>query len=387
MQRSHRASEASTGSPSPDLFGRAVSFRVRRLEPMLAWAITGCTLWVNAALNKEGATAWWLVLMAATMGVWSKLFPARDQTVLLARGAMFTAGALLLHLAHNSGSATGPYFFWPVVVAGFYSFLLSTGWAVVLALLTLLEFGLACWLSPPAASWQQILAMLGVLTTMVTLAILFARAFHASDSQTESPLRDERTQLYNETGFFVHGAVLLGECRKNKRPLSMVLLNGKDLRDLPELIGRKAANDLFAQAVQAISTIQRDGIAARIDSDEFALLLPGVAGDRAAAMMKQRLGNPPQLDITLKGKPLIIVMDMAVAQAKEKDQSIEELYDELHARWARKMQAQRAAAQKPVLDSEEGRFGPNKKQVSSTVPMELQPMAQRRPGHTPQNTK
>lgn len=372
-RRRHLNTGAVRPGSSPNLFGQAVSFRVRRLEPLLAWAIAGCTLWVNSVLNAGSSSVWWMALLAALIGGWSRVFPAHHQAALLLRAALLTVGALILHLTPDSGGATGSYFFWPVLVTGFYAFLLSTGWAAMLALLALLEFGLSCWLAPPATSWQQTLALAGVLTTMAALAVAYARSFHESDEQTESTLRDERTKLYNESGFFVHGAVLLAECRKSARPFSMVLLNGKDLRDIPELLGRKVANELFAQAVQAIAAIPGDGIAARVDSVEFALLLPGLAGERAAMLVKQRLGNPPQLEIRIDGKSIVIVMDMAVAQARDHDQSVEELYDELHARWSQKHAAQQVAPARPVLDADDDRYANERRLASSTVPMHLQP--------------
>jgi GGDEF domain-containing protein len=374
-RRRHQTTGAVGHRASPSLFGQAVSFRVRRLEPLLAWAIAGCTLWVNVVINLGWSSVWWMALLAALIGGWSRVFPAHHQTVLLLRGALLVVGAFMLHLEPDSGGATGSYFFWPVLVTGFYAFLLSTGWAALLALLALLEFGLSCWLTPSSTSWQQTLALAGALTTMAALAIVYARSFHESDEQTESTLRDERTKLYNESGFFVHGAVLLAECRKSARPFSMVLLNGKDLRDIPELLGRKVANELFSQAVQAIAAIPGDGIAARVDSVEFALLLPGLTGERAAMLVKQRLGNPPQLEIKIEGKSIVIVMDMAVAQAKDHDQTVEELYDELHARWTQKNMAQQVAPSRPVLDDDDDRYADERRQASSTVPMHLQPSA------------
>jgi hypothetical protein len=112
-----------------------------------------------------------------------------------------------------------------------------------------------------------------------------------------------------------------------------------------------------------------------VDSVEFALLLPGLTGERAAMLVKQRLGNPPQLEIKIEGKSIVIVMDMAVAQAKDHDQTVEELYDELHARWTQKNMAQQVAPSRPVLDDDDDRYADERRQASSTVPMHLQPSA------------
>lgn len=377
----HRRNSSSQGTGSDasiNWFGRSVSFRVRRLEPLLAWAIAGCTLWVNIVFNLGGASMWWTVLLATCIGGWSQMFPARHQAMIFLRGVLLEVGAFILHMAPDSGGSTGAYFFWPVLITGFYTLLLSTGWATVLALLALIEFCVSSWLAPESTTVRQFLAFAGILATTATLAGAFARSLRHSDEQTESNLRDERTMLYNESGFFVHGAVLLAECRNAARPFSMVLLNGKDLRDIPELLGRKVANELFSKAVQAIAAIPGDGIAARVDSVEFALLLPGLTGERAAALVKQRLGNPPQLEIKVEARNIVIVMDMVVAQAKDRDETIEELYDQLHVCWSEMLAAQKVPPKAPVLGPDDDRYHVDVPLASSTVPMRLSSAPERK---------
>lgn len=362
-----------TGLMAPDAlpwFAGAVSFRVRRLEPMVAWVLAGFTVWQSIVLYPAGASVWWMALLAASLGGWSRMFPARHQVVMFARGMVLVLAAFLLHVAPDASGATGPYFLWSVMTTLFYALLLSVGWAAVLAASALLEFGLACWMAQPSPSWQLVLAYAGFLVVVAPLSMAFGRALRESDEQAESSLRDERTMLYNESGFFVHGAVLLAECRKAARPFTMVLLNGSDLRDIPELLGRKVANDLFAQAVQAIGSIPSEGIAARIDSVEFAVLLPGSTAERAAALVKQRLGDPPQLEIKINAKPIAIMLDVAIAQVKDQSQTIEELYDSLHKRWVARHASTKAPKGVPVMDADDERFGLSNLH-STTVPIQL----------------
>lgn len=374
-ERRRRVADATASGAvnSPRLFGGAVSFRVRRIESLLAWVIAGYTLWLNALLNPEGGAVWWMALLAASIGGWSRMFPARHQAAMFSRGLLLVLGTFFLHVASDAGGATGPYFLCSVLTVLFYALLLSTRWASVLALLAMVEFGFSCWLAPPPASWQQVLAYAGFLAVVSPLSMVFGSVLRESDEQAESSLRDERTMLYNESGFFVHGAVLLAECRRAERPFSLVLLNGSDLRDIPELLGRKVANELFSQAVQAIGDIPGEGIAARIDYVEFAVLLPGVTVERAAALVKQRLGDPPQLEVKIDGKPVIIVLDIAIAQVKDQVQTIEELYDTLHARWSAKQRTNSTPKSGPVMEPDEGRYGGERPVLSPTVPMPLPP--------------
>ena len=380
-QRRSTGRRHSDGAAGAERNGRsytgAVTFRVRRLEPLLAWVLAGFTLWLNIVFNATGMACWLVAFLAACVGGWSRMYPARQQGVLFARAALLLVGALLLQLTSGAGAAIGPYALLPALIAVFYALLLSTPWAALLMVLTMLAFGVAGWATLPVMPWQAVLAYAGFLVLIPPLAMEFGRALRQSDESTESTLRDDRTQLYNETGFFVHGAVLMAECRQRQRPFCMVLLNGADLLDVPGLLGRKVANDLFAQVVRGLAGVSGEGIAARTESVEFGLLLPGVTADRAAAMVKQQLGDPPKVEVKVgangKGdaKPIVIVLDMAIAQATDKFQSIEELYDELHAQWVVKnKETGKAVAKVPVLGPDDDRAGP-RRAASPTVPMPL----------------
>jgi GGDEF domain-containing protein len=226
----------------------------------------------------------------------------------------------------------------------------------------------------PSPGWIDILVHAGFLVLVPPLTMIFGEAMRQSDAQAESSMRDKRTLLYNETGFFVHGAALLAECHRRERPFSMVLLNGKDLRDIPGLLGRKVTNDLFAQIVQGIGAVPGEGIAARTDSVEFALLLPGVNVQGAVALVKQQLGDPPQVEVNIAGKPVVLGLDMAIAQAKDKTQSIESLYDALRLRWAERPTTANTATDAPkepmpALNDDQTQI--TRRQANPTVPLPL----------------
>ncbi len=374
--RRRRATDAAPGEASGRLGvrGGGITFRVRRLEPMLAWVMAAYTLWVSILINPPGSDVWFLALFAAAIAGWCRMFPARRQRVLLLRGGLMMAGALLLHLMPGSGGPTGPYFFWPALTAIFYALLLSTRWAAVLTGLALVEFFLACWLAQPPPGWQDALVHAGFLVLIPPLTMVFGNSMRQSDAQAESSMRDARTLLYNETGFFVHGAVLLADCHQRERPFSMVLLSSADLADIPGRLGRKVANDLFGQVVQGIGAVPGEGIAARTDSVEFALLLPGVTSQRAAALVRQQLGDPPKVEVKIGGKPVVVGLDMAIAQARDKTQPIESLYDMLHERWAALPRAGRATIQFPAAYTGNGPAA----SVSGDVPTPLAPQPDRR---------
>ncbi len=363
------------------LASAAVSFRVGRLEPVLAWALAACTLWTNIVYGVSGMAFWLMAFFAASVGGWSSMFPARRQLILFIRAALLLLGGLFLQVEAGTGAAVGPYAFWPAVVGIFYALLLAAPWAVALVMLVMSQFALACWLTLAAVPWQPVLFYAGCLLAIAPLAIFFGLSLRASDDSAESNLKDERTSLYNEAGFFMHGSVLMAQCQRRDRPFSMVLLNGADLLEIPSLLGRKVANDLFEQVVRGISKVSGEGIAARIDAVEFGLLLPGVGTERATAMVRQILGDPPKVEVKVDGKgaaeakPIVIVLDMAVAQARDKSQTLEALYDELHARWTLRnkpgISTGKAEAKVPVLGPDDERFAGHQRVAGPTVPMPL----------------
>ncbi len=367
------------------LASAAVTFRVGRLEPVLAWGLAAVTLWTNIVYGVSGTAFWLMAFFSACVGGWSNMFPARRQVTMFARALLLLVGGLFIQVTAGSGAAVGPYAFWPLMVGVFYALLLATPWAMALVGLVVLQFVLACWLTLAVVPWQPVLFYAGCLLSIPPLAIFFGRILRESDESAESSLKDERTSLYNETGFFKHGSVLLAQCHRRERPFCMVLLNGADLLEIPSLLGRRVANDLFEQVVRGIGKVSGEGIAARIDAVEFGLLLPGIGAERAAAMVHQLLGDPPKVEVKVDGKgaadakPIIIVLDMAVAQAKDKTQTLEELYDDLHARWAVPQAAgktqNKITTKAPVLGPDDERFPGNQRVAGPTVPMPLREQA------------
>lgn len=332
-ERRRRASDLSSGDADPNLgaISAKVTFRVRRLEPHLAWVLAIYVLWVTVVSTSPGASVWYVALIAGCVAGWSRVYPAQKQLMLLGRAVLLILATLVLQLVPGLGGPTGPFFYTVLMIGVFYALLLATPWAILVSVLTVVEFALACWLAESPPTWQTGLIQGGSLVLMLFLATVFGQSIRLADTRVESNLRDTHTLLYNETGFFVHGALLLADCQKKNRPFSMVLLNGASLRDMPERVGRKMTNDLYSQIVQGIGKVPGEGIAARTDTVEFALLLPGVTRERAAALVRQQLGAQPKVEVMMSGKPITVTLDMAITQSNSKERTVEGLYDMMHA--------------------------------------------------------
>jgi GGDEF domain-containing protein len=309
-----------------------VTFRTRRLEPRLLWGVVAFTVWAGIALN-PGPVVWLLALYATAVGAWCRMSPARHQSAMLARAALLLVAAFALEASAETGGPGSPFFIWPVMVTAVYSLLLSGRWVFGLWVLALVEFIAARAFSNAGASWQLSMAQAGILAFFAFVAAEIGRFMRELDEQAELSRKDRNSRLYNEAGFFAHGGQLFEECKRRKRPFAMVLLNSADLREVADLAGKKAANQLFAQLVQSIeSATPPEGLAARTDVVEFGLALPGVSAVRAAALLHQQLGQPPKVELDLKGRKVTVILDSVVAEASADVATLEDMYDRLRAK-------------------------------------------------------
>ncbi|MES2936884.1 MAG: diguanylate cyclase [Pseudomonadota bacterium] len=307
-----------------------VSFLLRRLEPRLAWAAAACTAWAALVLAPQNPTPWALALYAAGIGFWSRSFPAHRQWLMAVRALLLLEGAFVLLVQGGSGGPAGPFFLGPVIVATAYSLALARPWAVAIATLAFAQFAAACWLVG-VSDWRIALAEAGVLCALPMVGMLFGGALRELDTQVEQARRDRNSPLYNQQGFFTHGAQLFEECRRLKRPFSLVLLDGCALREACHGMGRMPSMKLYQRlAAELHAATPRNGIAARLDASEFALAMPGLSAERARALLRQHLGEPPRVALRSRGELVTVPLGMLVVEAGPGARSLEDLYDRMH---------------------------------------------------------
>jgi len=310
-----------------------VTFRTRRLEPRLVWAIALFTVWAGMALSPGDPVVWLLALYFAAVGSWCRLSPAHHQSLMLARAALMLVGAFALQVTAQAGGAGEAFFVWPVMVTAIYSLLLSGRWALAFWTLAVVEFVASRTLAMAPLSWQLAMAQAGTQVFFAFVSMEVGLFMKELDQQAELSHKDRSSRLYNQAGFFAHGGQLFQDCKRRKRPFAVVLLNSADLREVAELAGQKAANQLFAQLVRRIeSATPAEGLAARTDSIEFGLALPGVTAARAAALLHQQLGQPARVELVLKDRTLTVMLDAVIAEATADMPSLEDMYDRLRAR-------------------------------------------------------
>lgn len=321
-----------------------VSFRMGRLEPQLAWAMAAYTAWAAVWLHPMDPRVWAVAVYAAGIGWWGMQFPAHHQWLMFVRGVLLLCGAFVLQVSAGSGAPAGSFFVLAVMASTVYALMLAQRWAIVLAALALLQHAAAWWLAGTGGIHLHA-AQAGVLCIFPWVATAFGRALREMDQQAELARMDRHSQLYNEAGFFSHGAELLRACRSRKRPFSMVLLNCADLGEVADLAGKQAANQLFTRLVTELGrATPREGIAARTDMTEFALALPGCSAEKAGALLQQCLGNPPKVELMARGNKVTVILDSLVAEATPDVPGLEDFYDRMRARMLKRFNVEPALA-------------------------------------------
>lgn len=93
----------------------------------------------------------------------------------------------------------------------------------------------------------------------------------------ELAIRDELTGLYNRRYFNDQLAALIPQCKEQRRPLTVALVDMNGLKTVNDTYGHHAG-DIALQAVATCiaQSVGESAIAARTGGDEFAVIFPGL---------------------------------------------------------------------------------------------------------------
>ncbi len=313
-----------------------VSLRMRQLEQYLSLSLAALTGWMGMVAPLHNAwTVWGGVAVALGVHAWCRQFPARQPAILFARAALLLCMASLVQL--HSGAA-GPFFFWTATVAAGYAILLTPRWAMAVMALALAQF-LGVSLVAGVQGWSDWLIHLGMLVAGMGLATRFAQSLQRTDRELEASLKDRETGLYNVTGLFAHGAQLLAACRRDNEPICLTVLQSPNIGEVSNILGRDAVRDLLADAVKGLlasAQLSGLGLAARTDSGEFVLLLPGVNLERAKTLLRKQLGSPPRVVLHVRDREATVFLDNASLVAAAEHHTPESLYESVRSVLERK---------------------------------------------------
>lgn len=346
-----------------------VSFRLRTREPILGWTLAAFTAWVGIVIAPGLLMPWVGVFVAGCVAAWARTRPARRPGKVVLRYSLLSMMGAILMIDPALGSSTGPLLLWPVAISCAATLMLRERWALLVICGAVASFLIASVGIQPRVPWAQVSTSLVGLIAMTTLAYAFGHALRATDAQLEAAMTDLKTKLYNEAGFFTYGNELMAQCRSRRKPLSMVLLNGADLRDIHDLVGRIASERLIAQTVQGItSALPAGGLAANMGQAEFAILVPEASEARALDLVRHQLGDPPSVRLKVGQRPVEVVFDMVAAEVPLDSRSLEPFYERMYARLAK---MRRGLDSGVTLTGAESFMPDLSREISPTLPMAL----------------
>ena len=333
---------AASQSPRED----NVAFGLRALEPWASWAVAAYTaLLAMGAPNSE--MLWLFAIYAALVGKWAEHVPARQQLLLFGRALALLAGAFVLHIYAGTGAGAGSdvFFVWLVITTTSYAFLLRTGWAWSLLVLSLFTYFLS-WLEiPPPDAWAVMLGQAGFLCIVTPmLAMRFGALLRRSHHAAEDLLTDSATGLFNRAGLLQHGEELAQAARRDRQAVTLVLFDCASLGAIYELQGRSAGRVARAHWVARLRQLAGDrGLVGRTGATQFAMLVPGAVAAKVLRQVERELGSPARLAVPgQRGaiEPKFLVRDLGASQ------SLAALYD------AMELELQPQGVEQAVRDSQ-----------------------------------
>jgi diguanylate cyclase (GGDEF)-like protein len=123
---------------------------------------------------------------------------------------------------------------------------------------------------------------------------------------------DRGTGLYNRAGLFAMAHDMIRD-RDAGVPVSVIVLDFADLREVCDIYGTSIARKVVAKAVRRLRKVAGwHGIAGRTGPSQFTVVLPGVAEDKAVRRLQRGLGKPPRLEFDAGDSEIVLVPDWLV---------------------------------------------------------------------------
>jgi len=165
------------------------------------------------------------------------------------------------------------------------------------------------------------------------------------DTLESLSLLDQLTGLYNRRGFFTLAERHLAHCRRQRKPVVLMLADLDNLKDVNDRHGHQEGDRVIAFAGQCLKRVSRKAdVVGRIGGDEFAALLAD-AGRSSTSKVQARLQEGFRVYNRRSSRPYRIAMSVGVAcQDANGGQSLEGLMAEADTQMYRHKRRNRASA-------------------------------------------
>lgn len=157
---------------------------------------------------------------------------------------------------------------------------------------------------------------------------------------------DDLTGLYNMRGFSIMVDRLFAQAVRYNRPASMLMIDSDNLKAVNDERGHEAGNRLLKLVAKCISAeLRHTDVLARYGGDEFVVLLPETAPDRAIEVAQRIRKAIEAAPLDSDGKPIRTTVSIGLACYPEDGRSI----DAIQARADRAMYAAKQQGRNQVV--------------------------------------
>ena len=161
---------------------------------------------------------------------------------------------------------------------------------------------------------------------------------------------DELTKALNRRGFAIIADRLFGQAVRYKRPISVLLIDCDNLKQVNDSVGHKGGDALLVSLVQCIqSELRKPDVLARHGGDEFVVLLPETNASGALDTAEKIRHAVAENSLVLDGKLLATTVSIGVASYPEQGPTL----DRMLAYADRNMYRAKSAGRNRVVTREE----------------------------------
>ena len=166
-----------------------------------------------------------------------------------------------------------------------------------------------------------------VLVTYITTMFSSDIRYSLNKAKVMSEM-DGLTGILNRHGFAITASRLHGQAIRYNRPLSVIMIDSDNLKEVNDSLGHKAGDDLLILLVKNIQNQLRDtDIFARFGGDEFIALLPETSEQSAIEVAERICKSIANTPLGVGSKSIKITVSIGVTSIPNGGQSLDSLVD------------------------------------------------------------
>ena len=275
--------------------------------------MTFMTLQAGAICEFYGRTLnnWWHVLPALAVAVLFAMFLDKFSVRVILAGIIFGAGMLALALLVQRQNRED---------RGSARWLLLTGYLIGTA--TMFARAVAAIVEPGAvpgfmiaSPFQGITYIFGFAVILVTsVGFLLLHKERSEDAAQKLALTDPLTGAFNRRTFMELAEKEIARTRRARDSMSLVMLDLDLFKQINDRHGHLAGDEVLKGVVSVVLTcLRKEDFLVRYGGEEFCILLPSVAIDRAAIMAERTRDAVEQARFRFDGRALRVTVSIGVA--------------------------------------------------------------------------